>query len=90
MAALEGGTASSILGPRLIYGDNALQTGPFHSAPSLIGNAVVGEGSISLGSGSYIQFSLSGFVSGTAGVFEVGGYLTTPGTLYVVHNFFRP
>jgi hypothetical protein len=48
------------------------------------------EGQMAYGTGAYVQYSLPGFVNGTAGSFEVGGYWLDEYTFHVVHHFFNP
>jgi len=82
--------ANSILGPRVIYGNNALQTDLFHAFPNSFDSMIMGEGEVSYGSGTYIQYNMFGGINGYSGTFQVGGYWLDSNSFYMVHHVFIP
>ncbi len=95
VTAIGAGEAGPLLGQQVVYGQNALQADLFHAFPSLLDSTIMGEGEVTYGTGTYIQYNLPGFISGAtgvfqAGVFQIGGYWVTPALFYMTHHFFLP
>jgi RHS repeat-associated protein len=89
--ALSSGAAENLVDPLIANSDKVLGQGDlYHNFGELIGQEAMQSGELAVQNGSYMQWNISGFVNGTAGVFQYGGILSTAGTvLYVTHTYFE-
>lgn len=83
-------------GERFIYGDRVLaraveEAGPLHNFPSSFDETILSQGTRTVVSDGYVEYTLPGTVNGVDGVYEIGTRPTGLGEGEVItHRFFRP
>ncbi len=98
IAATDGlaGRVLNVNGTTVTYSErviarSAAESGPMHNFPMMYDETIIGQGTRTVASNGYTQYSLPGTINGTAGAYEIGGWYNAAGDAFdITHRFFRP